>query len=62
MGYNRILLETVRCVAEDGTDYFSEWLQCQSSEVWVRIQTRIDRGELGNFGDHKRVGRGVAEL
>ena len=61
MGYNQILIEAVRCVAEDGRDYFSECLQCQSSEVRVRIQTRIDRGEIGNFGDHKRVGRGVAE-
>ena len=28
----------------------------------VRIQTRIDRVELGNFGDHKGVGKGVSEL
>lgn len=49
-------------MAEDGTDYFGEWLQRQSSEVRACIQTRIDRVELGNFGDHKRVGRGVSEL
>ena len=49
-------------MAEDGTDYFGEWLQRQSSEVRARIQTRIDRVELGNFGDRKRVGRGVSEL
>lgn len=49
-------------MSEDGTDYFGEWLQRQSSEVRARIQTRIDRVELGNFGDHKRVGRGVSEL
>ncbi|MYK12346.1 MAG: type II toxin-antitoxin system RelE/ParE family toxin, partial [Acidobacteriia bacterium] len=42
--------------------YFGEWLQRQSSEVRACIQTRIDRVELGNFGDHKRVGRGVSEL
>lgn len=29
---------------------------------FARIQTRIDRVELGNFGDRKRVGRGVSEL
>ena len=27
-----------------------------------RIQTRIDRMELGNFGDHRSVGAGVSEL
>lgn len=56
------MIKVVHYVAEDGTDYFGEWLQCQSSEVRARIQTRIDRVELGNFGDHKRVGRGVSEL
>lgn len=49
-------------MAEGGTDYFGEWLQRQSSETRARIQTRIDRVELGNFGDHKRVGNGVSEL
>ena len=49
-------------MAEDGTDYFGEWLQRQSSEIRARIQTRIDRVELGNFGDPKGVGRGVSEL
>lgn len=52
----------VHYVAEGGTDYFGEWLQRQTSETRARIQTRIDRVELGNFGDHKRVGNGVSEL
>jgi len=56
------LLNVVHYVAEDGTDYFGEWLQRQSSEIRARIQTRIDRLELGNFGDHKGVGKGVSEL
>ena len=49
-------------MSEDGTDRFGEWLQAQSSEIRARIQTRIDRVELGNFGDHKGVGKGVSEL
>ena len=37
-------------------------MQRQSSETRARIQTRIDRVDLGDFGDHKRVGKGVSEL
>lgn len=56
------MVKVVHYVSEDGTDYFGEWLQRQSSEIRARIQTRIDRVELGNFGDHKGVGEGVSEL
>ena len=49
-------------VSEDGTDYFDIWLRRQSPETRARVQTRIDRIELGNFGDHKSVGRGVSEV
>ena len=56
------MVKVVHYVAEGGTDYFGEWLQRRSSETRARIQTRIDRVELGNFGDHKRVGKGVSEL
>ncbi len=49
-------------MAEDGTDYFAEWLRRQDSEIRARVQTRIDRVELGNFGDHKGVGKGVSEF
>ena len=56
------MIKVVHYVAEDGTDYFDEWLQNQDSEIRARVQTRIDRVELGNFGDHKRVGKGVSEL
>ena len=28
----------------------------------ARVQTRLDRVELGNFGDHRAVGFGVFEL
>ena len=49
-------------MAEDGTDYFAEWLRRQDSEIRARVQTRIDRVELGNFSDHKGVGKGVSEF
>ncbi|MCY4613609.1 MAG: type II toxin-antitoxin system RelE/ParE family toxin, partial [Nitrospira sp.] len=34
----------------------------QVAEIKARVQTRIDRIELGNFGDYKGVGEGVFEL
>lgn len=49
-------------MAEGGPDYFGECSQRQSSETRARIRRRIDRVELGDFGDPKRVGKGVAEL
>ena len=56
------MVQVVHYVAEGGTDYFGEWSQRQSSETRARIRTRIDRVELGDFGDPKRVGKGVSEL
>ena len=56
------MVRVVHYVSEDGTDYFDAWFRTQSSQARARIQTRIDRMELGNFGDHKSVGEGVSEL
>ena len=52
----------VHYVSEDGTDHFDRWFRKQSPETRARAQTRIDRIELGNFGDHRSVGGGVFEL
>ena len=49
-------------VSSDGVDYFDRWLRQQSSETRARVQTRLDRIEFGNLGDHGSVGRGVSEL
>ena len=38
------------------------WLRGQSADTRARIQTRIDRIELDNLGDHRSVGKGVLEL
>jgi putative addiction module killer protein len=45
------------------TDIFANWFEDLSDRrAKVRIQARIDRMELGNFGDVAAVGEGVSEL
>ena len=45
------------------TDVFAEWYNgLKDRQARVRIQARIDRAELGNFGDCKPVGNGVSEM
>ena len=56
------LIKLLHYVSEDGADHFDRWFRNQSSTARARIQTRIDRVELDNFGDHKSVARGVYEL
>ena len=56
------VIRIVRYVTADGTDAFDAWLRLQTAEARARVQTRLDRVELGNFGDHRAVGRGVFEL
>ena len=56
------MIKVVRYIASDGSDDFGTWLAKQTPETRAGIQTRIDRIELGNFGDHKSVGAGVFEL
>ena len=47
---------------EDGRAPFSEWMERQSKQVYGTIMTRLERVEMGNFGDHRSVGDGVLEL
>jgi putative addiction module killer protein len=45
------------------TDYFANWLRkLRDRQARARIQIRIRRLSLGNFGDVKPVGEGVSEL
>ncbi|MFP5235803.1 MAG: type II toxin-antitoxin system RelE/ParE family toxin [Acidobacteriota bacterium] len=45
------------------TDLFASWLlKLRDQEARQRIQIRIRRVSLGNFGDVKPVGEGVSEL
>ena len=40
-----------------------EWLDSLKDKLGqAKILTRIHRAEIGNFGDHKRIGGGVNEL
>lgn len=42
---------------------FDHWFaSLRERSVKVRIQMRIDRAELGNFGDGEAVGEGVSEM
>ena len=56
------MIRILHYVSESGSDYFDVWFRRQSPETRARVQTRIDRVELMNFGDHKGVGDGVFEL
>ena len=56
------MIRIVRYVSEDGADAFDTWFRNQTADVRARVQTRLDRIELGNFGDHRGVGHGVFEL
>jgi putative addiction module killer protein len=45
------------------TESFSKWLrELRDRQARARIQTRIDRLQLGLAGDVKPVGEGVSEL
>jgi len=45
------------------TDTFDDWFaSLRDKQAFRRIQARIRRAELGNFGDCKPVGEGVSEM
>ena len=45
------------------TDTFDAWFDAlKDRQAVLRIQTRIDRAESGNFGDVKPVAEGVSEM
>jgi putative addiction module killer protein len=45
------------------TDLFATWLcKLRDEQARARVQIRIRRLSLGNFGDVKPVGEGVSEL
>jgi putative addiction module killer protein len=45
------------------TEIFANWFESlKDRRAKARIQARIDRLELGNFGDVAPVGEGVSEL
>ncbi len=45
------------------TEVFDKWFtQLKDRKAKARIQARVDRIEIGNFGDVSPVGEGVSEL
>lgn len=45
------------------TERFAKWFNClKDRRAKARIQARIDRLEMGHFGDVAPVGEGVSEL
>lgn len=45
------------------TERFAEWFAgLRDRQARSRIQVRIDRAEIGNFGDCRPVGNGVSEM
>ncbi len=50
-------------MTEEGRAPFTEWLDSlQDMRGREKIRTRLDRVQLGNFGDRANVGEGVEEL
>ncbi len=55
--------EIIQYIKSNGKIPFDEWLE--SFKDWktrTKIETRLKRLKLGNFGDGKSVGEGVYEL
>lgn len=45
------------------TEVFDAWIAAlKDRQAMLRVQARIRRAELGNFGDVKPVGEGVSEM
>ena len=49
-------------VLRSGTCPFDEWFSGLDSSIKARVDTRMDRVSLGNFGDTKSLAHGVHEL
>jgi len=57
MGYNQFVIEIRQ------TDVYAKWYRTLRDEnAKARIDIRIRRVSLGNFGDVKSIGEGVREL
>lgn len=57
MGYNYFVKQIVT------TEVFDDWFKAlRDVRGKARIQARIDRAQLGNFGDCEPVGEGVSEM
>jgi putative addiction module killer protein len=56
-------ITVVEYQTDEGRQPFSEWLlKLRDQEAAQRIDARVGRLRLGNFGDARSVGKGVSEL
>ena len=49
-------------ITADGVCPFDEWFDRLDFTLQARIDVRLDRVSLGNFGDRKRLKGGIFEL
>lgn len=57
------MFEIHHYLTQEGKDIFLEWqLSLRDHKARIAIDRRINRIELGNFGDHKFCRDGVWEL
>lgn len=65
-GYNTEMESTIEIKlleTDEGKVPFEEWYDSLRDKVTkVRVRRRLDRIELGNFGDTESVGEGIYEL
>lgn len=54
--------EIRKYLRRDGAVPYDEWLNRLPEKAQARIDIRLDRASLGNFGDSASVGSGVHEL
>lgn len=59
---SQVQWEIQKYVTESDVCPFDEWFETLETQTQIRIDVRLDRVSLGNFGDHKSVGEGVYEL
>ena len=55
-------IRVAQYIGANGRNRFDDWFRRLEPQTRARIQTRIDRIELGSFGDCRTVGQGVFEF
>ena len=56
-------ISVVHYVTETGKDLYQAWLdRLKDRTAKIAITRRVIRIEIGDLGDHKRIGDGVSEL
>lgn len=61
MRYHSGMPNVTQYEQEDGVVPFKKWFDSLGVKASLKVRTAIAQMEVGNFGDHKSVGRGVWE-